>query len=78
MQVAFVASSSYAALPASLRATTHGLGVRKEYAAFAVPLGATRPKPLNGRLDAQHKGNQNNQACIHFEFSQGKSCRRTP
>ncbi|HEY1069236.1 dicarboxylate/amino acid:cation symporter [Thermomonas sp.] len=41
MQVAFVASSSYAALPASLRSVTHNLGVDKDYAAFAVPLGAT-------------------------------------
>lgn len=41
MQVAFVASSSFAALPASLRSVTHNLGVDKDYAAFAVPLGAT-------------------------------------
>lgn len=41
MQVAFVASSSFAALPASLRSVTHNLGVDKNYAAFAVPLGAT-------------------------------------
>jgi Na+/H+-dicarboxylate symporter len=41
MQVAFVASSSYAALPASLRSATHNLGVDRDYAAFAVPLGAT-------------------------------------
>jgi Na+/H+-dicarboxylate symporter len=41
MQVAFVASSSYAALPASLRSATHNLGVDQDYAAFAVPLGAT-------------------------------------
>ena len=41
MQVAFVASSSFAALPASLRSATHNLGVDKDYAAFAVPLGAT-------------------------------------
>ena len=41
MQVAFVASSSFAALPASLRAATHALGVKQEYAAFAVPLGAS-------------------------------------
>lgn len=40
MQIAFVASSSFAALPASLRAATH-LGVKPEYAAFAVPLGAS-------------------------------------
>ncbi len=41
MQVAFVASSSFAALPVSLRSATHNLGVDKDYAAFAVPLGAT-------------------------------------
>ncbi|KRA21289.1 dicarboxylate/amino acid:cation symporter [Lysobacter sp. Root604] len=41
MQVAFVASSSFAALPVSLRSVTHNLGVDKNYAAFAVPLGAT-------------------------------------
>lgn len=41
MQVGFVASSSFAALPASLRSATHNLGVNKDYAAFAVPLGAT-------------------------------------
>jgi Na+/H+-dicarboxylate symporter len=41
MQVAFVASSSFAALPASLRSATHNLGVDRDYAAFAVPLGAT-------------------------------------
>ena len=41
MQVAFVASSSFAALLVSLRSATHNLGVDKDYAAFAVPLGAT-------------------------------------
>lgn len=41
MQVAFVASSSFAALPASLRSATHNLGVNKDYASFAVPLGAS-------------------------------------
>lgn len=41
MQVAFVASSSFAALPVSLRSATHNLGVDRNYAAFAVPLGAT-------------------------------------
>ena len=41
MQIAFVTSSSFAALPASLRAATHNLGVKPEYAAFAVPLGAS-------------------------------------
>lgn len=41
MEVGFVASSSFAALPVSLRCATHNLGVDKDYAAFAVPLGAT-------------------------------------
>ncbi|MDE2407772.1 MAG: dicarboxylate/amino acid:cation symporter [Xanthomonadaceae bacterium] len=41
MEVGFVASSSFAALPVSLRSATHNLGVDKDYAAFAVPLGAT-------------------------------------
>lgn len=41
MQVAFVSSSSFAAMPAALRAVTHNLGVNKDYAAFAVPLGAS-------------------------------------
>ncbi|MCA1714978.1 MAG: dicarboxylate/amino acid:cation symporter [Gammaproteobacteria bacterium] len=41
MQVAFVSSSSFASLPVSLRAVTHNLGVDKDYAAFAVPLGAS-------------------------------------
>lgn len=41
MQVAFVASSSFAALPVSLRCATDTLGVDRSYAAFAVPLGAT-------------------------------------
>lgn len=41
MQVGFVASSSFAALPVSLRCVTHNHGVDKDYAAFAVPLGAT-------------------------------------
>lgn len=41
MQVAFVSSSSFAAMPASLRAVTHNLGVDRDYAAFAVPLGAS-------------------------------------
>ena len=31
-------SSSFAALPVSLRSATHNLGVDKDYAAFAVPL----------------------------------------
>lgn len=41
MQVAFVSSSSFAAMPAAIRAVTHNLGVNKDYAAFAVPLGAS-------------------------------------
>ena len=41
MQVAFATSSSFAALPASLRSAVHNLGVKQEYAAFAVPLGAS-------------------------------------
>jgi Na+/H+-dicarboxylate symporter len=41
MQVAFVSSSSFAAMPASIRSVTHNLGVDKDYAAFAVPLGAS-------------------------------------
>ena len=41
MQVAFVSSSSSAAMPAAIRSVTHGLGVNRDYAAFAVPLGAS-------------------------------------
>ena len=41
MQVAFATSSSFAAMPAALRAVTHNLGVDRDYAAFAVPLGAS-------------------------------------
>ena len=41
MQVAFVASSSFASMPAAIRSITHNLGVDKDYAAFAVPLGAS-------------------------------------
>lgn len=41
MQVAFVSSSSFAAMPAALRSITHNLGVNKDYASFAVPLGAS-------------------------------------
>ena len=41
MQVGFVASSSFAALPLSLRCATHNHGVDRDYAAFAVPLGAS-------------------------------------
>jgi Na+/H+-dicarboxylate symporter len=41
MQVGFVASSSFAALPLSLRCVTDNHGVDRDYAAFAVPLGAS-------------------------------------
>ncbi len=41
MQVAFVSSSSFASMPVSLRCVTHNLGVNRDYAAFAVPLGAS-------------------------------------
>ena len=41
MQVAFATSSSFAAMPVALRAVTHNLGVDRDYAAFAVPLGAS-------------------------------------
>lgn len=41
MQVGFVASSSFAAMPVSLRAVTHNHGVDRDFAAFAVPLGAS-------------------------------------
>ncbi|MCY1023350.1 dicarboxylate/amino acid:cation symporter [Pyxidicoccus sp. MSG2] len=41
MQVAFVSSSSFASMPVALRSVTHNLGVNKDYAAFAVPLGAS-------------------------------------
>lgn len=41
MQVAFASSSSFASLPVSLRCAVHNLGVQKDYAAFAVPLGAS-------------------------------------
>ena len=41
MQIGFVASSSFAALPLSLSSATHNLGVNKDYASFAVPLGAS-------------------------------------
>ena len=40
MQIGFVASSSFAALPLSLGSATQ-LGVDKDYASFAVPLGAS-------------------------------------
>ncbi|WP_049620574.1 dicarboxylate/amino acid:cation symporter [Frateuria defendens] len=41
MQVAFTSSSSFASMPVALRSVTHNLGVKPEYAAFAVPLGAS-------------------------------------
>jgi Na+/H+-dicarboxylate symporter len=41
MQVGFVASSSFAALPVSLRSVIHNHGVDRDYASFAVPLGAS-------------------------------------
>ncbi len=41
MQVAFVSSSSFASMPVALRSITHNLGVNKDYASFAVPLGAS-------------------------------------
>jgi Na+/H+-dicarboxylate symporter len=41
MQVAFVSSSSFASLPVSLQCVTRNLGVNRDYAAFAVPLGAS-------------------------------------
>ncbi|MGV8940851.1 MAG: dicarboxylate/amino acid:cation symporter [Lysobacter sp.] len=41
MQVAFVSSSSFASMPAAIRSVTHNLGVDRDYASFAVPLGAS-------------------------------------
>ena len=41
MQVAFVSSSSFASMPVALRVVIQNLGVQKDYAAFAMPLGAT-------------------------------------
>ena len=41
MQVAFVSSSSFASMPVAMRSITHNLGVDKDYASFAVPLGAS-------------------------------------
>jgi Na+/H+-dicarboxylate symporter len=41
MQVGFVASSSFAAMPVAMRAVSDNLGVNKDYASFAVPLGAS-------------------------------------
>ncbi len=41
MQVGFVSSSSFASMPVAMRSVTHNLGVDRDYAAFAVPLGAS-------------------------------------
>ncbi|WP_426284822.1 dicarboxylate/amino acid:cation symporter [Luteibacter sp. E-22] len=41
MQVAFTSSSSFAAMPIALRSVVSNMGVKEEYAAFAVPLGAS-------------------------------------
>jgi Na+/H+-dicarboxylate symporter len=41
MQVAFVASSSFAAMPVAMRSISDNLGVNKDYGSFAVPLGAS-------------------------------------
>jgi Na+/H+-dicarboxylate symporter len=41
MQIAFVSSSSFASMPAAIRSVTHNLGVNRDYASFAVPLGAS-------------------------------------
>lgn len=41
IQFAFVSRSSIGTLPLTMRVTTEQLGVPKEYASFAVPLGAT-------------------------------------
>lgn len=41
MQVGFVTSSSFASMPIALRCVVHNLGVRQDYASFAVPLGAS-------------------------------------
>jgi Na+/H+-dicarboxylate symporter len=41
MQVAFATSSSFASMPAAMRAISDNLGVNRDYAAFAVPLGAS-------------------------------------
>ncbi|MGF6493898.1 Na+/H+-dicarboxylate symporter [Luteibacter sp. 621] len=41
MQVAFTSSSSFAAMPIALRSVVRNMGVKEEYAAFAVPLGAS-------------------------------------
>jgi len=39
--IAFSTSSSYGTLPSTLKTTTEKLGVKKEYASFSLPLGAT-------------------------------------
>jgi Na+/H+-dicarboxylate symporter len=41
MQVAFASSASFASMPVAIRCVTHNLGVNRDYAAFAVPLGAS-------------------------------------
>jgi Na+/H+-dicarboxylate symporter len=41
MQIGFVASSSFAAMPVALRSVTHNHGVDRDYAAFAVPLASS-------------------------------------
>jgi len=41
MQIAFATSSSFASMPAALRSVSDNLGVNRDYAAFAVPLGAS-------------------------------------
>lgn len=41
MQVAFATSSSFASMPAAMRAISDNLGVNRDYVAFAVPLGAS-------------------------------------
>lgn len=41
MQVAFVSASSFASIPAAMRSITHNLGVDRNYASFAIPLGAS-------------------------------------
>ena len=41
MQVGFVASSSFAAMPVALRSVTHNHGVDRDFAAFAVPLASS-------------------------------------
>ena len=41
MQVAYATSSSFASMTAAMRAISDNLGVNRDYAAFAVPLGAS-------------------------------------